>query len=184
LQHPIFSADPSDSMRLSDLALAQRRKAASRGRAQIAENRKQRRDRWRAEALSLWRDWRQDPLFVLGVGLYWGEGDKSSGNKRLALSNADPRLLRTWLRWCGRFLPGVRLNFWLCVHDECDVAEARAFWKQELNQEVTWASVAVSRASNRRRRSLPHGTLKVSLGRGSLEWYTKMLVWLELAQGI
>ena len=169
-------------MRSSSLALAQRQAAASLGRAQIMANRDQRQQRWRAEALSLWEQWRHDPLFILGVGLYWGEGEKTSCNKRLALSNADPKLLRTWLRWCSRFVPGVRLNFWLCIHDNADLEEARAFWRRELNVEITWTSVAVSRASKRRRRSLPQGTVKVSLGRGSLEWYTKMLVWLGLAQ--
>jgi hypothetical protein len=169
-------------MRSSELALAQQRIAASKGLARIMANRAQRRERWQAEALSLWRQWRRDPLFVLGVGLYWGEGEKNLCNKRLALSNADPNLLRVWLRWCARFLPGVRLNFDLSIHDNCDLDAARAFWREELNIEVTWVSMAVSRASKRRRKSLPHGTLKVSLGRGSLEWYTKMLVWLQLAQ--
>jgi hypothetical protein len=170
-------------MRSSALALAQRQAAASLGRAQIMANRNQRQQRWRAEALSLWEQWRHDPLFVLGVGLYWGEGEKTCGTKqKLALSNTDPNLLRTWLRWCSRFVPGVRLNFWLCIHDNADLEEARTFWRRELNIEITWTSVAVSRASKRKRRSLPHGTLRVSLGRGSLEWHTKMLVWLGLAQ--
>jgi hypothetical protein len=102
----------------------------------------------------------------------------------LALSNADVNLLRTWLAWCGRFVPGVRLNYSLCIHDTCDLEAARAFWRRELKVEITWVSLAVSRASKRRRRTLPHGTLKVSLGRDSLEWYTKMMVWLELARGL
>jgi hypothetical protein len=168
-------------MSSEDAARAQRQAAAKRGREKILANRKQRQERWRVEAVSLWEKWKQDPLFVLGVGLYWGEGEKTSCNKRLALSNADPNLLRTWLRWCARFLPGVRLNFWLCIHETCDQAAARAFWRRELNVEITWVSMAVSRASKRKRRTLPYGTLKISLGRGSLEWHTKMLVWLELA---
>jgi hypothetical protein len=175
--------DRSKAMRSSILALVQRRQAAIRGRARIMNNRKLRRERWRTEALSLWEEWRNDPLFMLGVGLYWGEGDKSLSNKRLALSNADANLLRVWLRWCNRFLPvGVRLNVWLSIHDDCDLEAARAYWQRELSIEITWVSVAVSCSSKRRRRSLPYGTLKVSLGRASLEWYTKMLVWLELAQ--
>jgi hypothetical protein len=169
-------------MQSSYLALIQRRRAASRGRARIIENRKRRRERWKAEALSLWEQWRHDPLFTLGIGLYWGEGEKSLVTQRLALSNADVNLLRTWLRWCGRFAPGVRINFWLCIHDDGDLEAARAFWQRELKIEVTWFSVAVSCASKRTRRTLPHGTLRASLGRGSLEWYTKMMVWLELAQ--
>jgi len=38
------------------------------------------------------------------------------------------------------------------------------------------------RASKRTRNTLPYGTLKVRVGRGSVEWFTKLMVWLELAQ--
>jgi hypothetical protein len=123
--------DGSNPMRSSDPAPTQKRTASLKCIAKIEANRKQRRERWRSEAVSLWRKWRRGPLFVLGVGLYWGEGEKAASNKRLALSNADPNLLRTWLRWCARFLPGVRLNFWLCIHEGCDLEAARAFWRRE-----------------------------------------------------
>ena len=79
-------------------------------------------------------------------------------------------------------MPGVQLNAHLCIHDNCDLETARAYWKRELGIDVTWFSVAVSSASKRKRNTLPHGTLAVSLGRGSLEGYTKMMVWMELAQ--
>jgi hypothetical protein len=173
------SEDEARAQRQADA----RRANAKRGRDKIMANRKERRERWRAEALSLWKKWKHDPLFLLGVGLYWGEGEKtnSSGGKCLALSNADPNLLRVWLRWCARFVPQVSLNSCLSIHDNCDLEAARAYWREELNLEIKWVSMAVSRASKRKRRTLPYGTLKIRLGRGSLEWYTKMLVWLELA---
>src|SRR5437764_1103409 len=152
-------------------ALVQRRIAALAGRMRITENRRRRREQWRAEGLSLWEQWRHDPLFLLGIGLYWGEGDKSPKAKRLALSNSDAGLLRVWLVWCRRFMPGVPLQYELHVHDTCDVQAARRFWKRELSIDVTWVIVAVSSASRRRRKCLPHGTLKIRVGRGSLEWF-------------
>jgi hypothetical protein len=84
----------------SDLVLAQRRQAASRGRAQIEANRKRRRERWQAEAKALWEQWHCDPFFILGVALYWGEGTKSAKPccSRLALTNSDVNMLRVWLR--------------------------------------------------------------------------------------
>jgi hypothetical protein len=146
--------------------------------------RQQRREKWAAEAVVLWERWRSDPLFLFGVALYWGEGDKvcRGGQRRLALSNSHPGLLRVWLRWCHRFLPAVPLRSDLNVHEGCDVEAARQFWKRELGLEVNSVTVAVSSASKRRRNCLPHGTLKVRVGLGSCEWHTKMLVWLELAQ--
>jgi hypothetical protein len=79
-------------------------------------------------------------------------------------------------------MPGVPLDFSLVIHDRCDVQDARRFWKEELGIDVRVVSIAVSSASKRVRNSLPHGTLKVRVGRGSVEWLTKMLQWLELAQ--
>jgi hypothetical protein len=146
--------------------------------------RRQRREKWAAEAILLWQQWHQDPLFLFGVALYWGEGDKvgRGGQRRLALSNSDPGLLRVWLRWCHRFLPPVPLRYDLNVHEGCDVEAAGQFWKRELGVEVTSVTEAVSSASKRKRNCLPHGTLKVRVGVGSCEWHTKMVVWLDLAQ--
>jgi hypothetical protein len=152
------------------------------GVRKIMENRRHRREQWRAEAKALWEQWRTDPLFTLGVALYWGEGTKCSTAPRLALTNSDVDMLRVWLRWCCNFMPGVPLDYSLVIHDTADVAQARHFWKEALGVDVHVVTVAVSVASKRKRNSLPHGTLKVRVGRGSVEWFTKMLVWLELAQ--
>jgi hypothetical protein len=171
-------------MQSSDLALAQRQEAAARGRAQIAENRKRRRERWRAEARALWEQWHQDPLFILGVALYWGEGTKRSKEPVLALSNSDVSMLQVWLRWCRRFIPGVPLVYYLHLHDNCDVDTALQYLKAQLGIEVTWWGIAVSSASKRTRNTLPYGTLNVRVGRGTVEWHTKMLVWLELARDL
>jgi len=176
------STDGSSLMHSSPLAHAHRQRAADRGRAQIEENRRQRRELWLAEACSLWKQWRHDPLFILGVGLYWGEGRKCQSPPRLSLTNSDVHLLQVWLRWCQRFLPGVPLYYELHIHDNCAVEAAKLFWKQQLSIEVQTILVAVSSASNRRRNTLSAGTLTVRVGRGSVEWLTKMFVWLELTQ--
>jgi hypothetical protein len=156
------------------------------GVAGAAAKHRWRRERWATEALPLWERWRHDPFFLLGIGLYWGEGAKGrcTMQSRLALSNSDPGLLRTWVRWCRCFLPDVPLYGQLIVHDTCDVGTARQFWERELSIPVASVTVAVSSASKRKRNSLPNGTLCVRVGRGSVEWLTKMLVWLELAQGL
>jgi hypothetical protein len=171
-------------MNFSQLGLEQCRKNAARGRAKIMENRQKRRERWRAEARVLWEQWRCDSFFLLGIGLYWGEGRKTLRMPVLSLSNSDVKLLRVWLRWCQRFLPDVPLYCFLGIHDSCDVEAARDFWRSELGIEVKAVCVAVSSASKRKRNTLPHGTLTIRVGRGGVEWFTKMLVWLELAQDL
>jgi hypothetical protein len=154
------------------------------GVLKIMENRKNRREQWRIEARALWERWCEDPFFVFGVALYWGEGAKYLKSPRLALSNSDASLLQVWLRWCQRFLPGVPLSYQLHIHDNCDIDAALRFWERELGIRVHIVSKAVSSASKRKRNTLPYGTLKIVVGRGSVEWYTKMMVWLELAKDL
>ncbi len=156
------------------------------GVAAAAARHRQQRETWAAEARLCWEQWRTDPFFLFGVALYWGEGNKSSdaGQRRLMLRNADPRLLRVWLRWCRRFLPAAPVRGELNIHDGGDAAAAAEFWERELGVVVSSVTVAVSSASKRKRHTLPHGTLGIRVGRGSVEWLTKMLVWLELAQDL
>ena len=39
-------------------------------------------------------------LFMLGLGLYWGEGYKR-GSQECALTNSDPLIIRVFLQWIG-----------------------------------------------------------------------------------
>ena len=70
----------------------------------------------------------------------------------------------------------------LNLHPNCDAEAARLFWEEQLDIKIGYVWVAASTASKRKRNTLPNGTLNIRVGRGSLEWYTKMMVWLELAQ--
>ena len=153
-------------------------------RSKLEEIRQKRKEDWHDEARLLWEKWRTDPLFLLGIGLYWGEGSKSSKCPSLRLSNSDVTLQRIWLDWCRRFLPGVPLASALNLHPNCDPEAARRFWEEQLDIKIGYVWVSVSSASKRSRNTLPNGTLNIRVGRGSLEWYTKMMVWLELAQDL
>lgn len=49
-------------------------------------------------------------LFIAGIALYWAEGNKK--NRRLLLSNSDPKLIKIWIKWLTECL-GV-LNEEIC----------------------------------------------------------------------
>jgi hypothetical protein len=66
----------------------------------------------------------------------------------------------------------------------CAADEARRFWEEKLDIKIDYVWVSASTASKRIRNTLPNGTLNIRVGRCSLEWYTKMMVWLELAQDL
>ncbi len=134
---------------------------------------------WEAEARESWPCLSAQPLFMLGVGLYWGEGTKEGV---LSLSNADPAVHRVWLVWCRKYMPGVPLRCRLRVHQGVRSQRARRFWEVELGVDVTAVYRFPARRTARKKTSMPFGVVQIAVGRGSVEWLCKMKTWLALLQ--
>ena len=73
-------------------------------------------------------------LKALGLGLYWGEGDKSSNNTAVRMSNTDHRLLKKFKEFleniCG--VKKEKFGYYLTLFNDCDKKEAIKFWEQHL----------------------------------------------------
>lgn len=73
-------------------------------------------------------------LFGLGLGLYWGEGNKRNKNG-LRLGNTDPRLLKKFIQFltkmCGVDRKKLRLG--LQIFSDSSPQEVKSFWKKTLN---------------------------------------------------
>lgn len=137
---------------------------------------------WIHEAEEAWPALSCDPLFIIGVGLYWGEGTKTG--RVLAMSNSDPSVVEVWMRWCRRMLPrDVLFSGSVFTHMDVDADVALSYWKRVagFNDIKIVRCLPRSSTGKRPRRTLPHGTLQVRLRRGAAEWNTKMLTWIRLA---
>src|SRR5947209_11459933 len=76
-------------------ALDRRQQHSAVDAASVAAD--QRRRKWADETELLWTRHRSDPFFLLGIGIYWGEGRKRlvrGRTGRLCLSNSDPSMMR------------------------------------------------------------------------------------------
>src|SRR3989344_8085112 len=73
-------------------------------------------------------------LFGLGVGLYWGEGNKANKNI-VKLGNSDPELLKVFIKFLTTFfkINGRSLKFHLHLFSDINVEEATSHWAKELN---------------------------------------------------
>ena len=72
-------------------------------------------------------------LYGLGIGIYWGEGDKRSKNA-LRVANTDPYVIKTFTKFllniCG--LEKRKLLYNLISFNDSNPEEARIFWAKEL----------------------------------------------------
>lgn len=73
-------------------------------------------------------------LFGLGLGLYWGEGDKSGNNTQVRIGNTDPRLIKKFKEFlvyvCG--VKKRKIRYSLIVFNNADKKAAINFWKRHL----------------------------------------------------
>lgn len=108
-----------------------------------------------------------DPAFMLGLGIYWGEGFKTG--TYIGVSNSDPNLVRTLMTWLRTFFEEDIDNFSItCRHYyKRRDAEIIAYWKSQLElttERILPSTFHVSTAGkNRRGRTLPYGCVSVSV---------------------
>ena len=138
-----------------------------------------------AEADKLFLEYKDDPLFMLGVGLYWGEGGKTGSS--FVMVNSDPALLTIWMDWHKKFAKGMLINPTIYCHEDVVFDESKRFWSEKLRlneSEFHFVSCVPKSSKHKRpKRILPYGTLRLTTRTGSKEMFVKMMRWIELVSG-
>lgn len=128
-------------------------------------------------------------LFMLGIGLYLGEGSKSHEEVRIV--NADPTIIKLGIRWLKEFGGVHREHLRVAVHGYPDhkINKLVNFWSKELNIPIgQFIKTQIDTRLNKsilKRRKLPYGTAHVYVrGGGTLLWgvknlHRKIMGWIE-----
>lgn len=78
---------------------------------------------------------KKEPLFILGLGLYWAEGFKK--DHRVGLCNTDPQLMQIFLKWCRQYLyvkneqfePRISIH----ISHQLRLEEIAGYWSRSLD---------------------------------------------------
>lgn len=123
-----------------------------------------------------------DAIFVAGLMLYLGEGDKKN-QWRIALANTDSELIKFFIRWLDQFL-GIkqnRLKATLHLYENMDLEQEKEFWKKELNfnnsQFFKPQIRKLKKSSFSYKESYRHGTCSIYLG--SVNKKTELMMGIE-----
>lgn len=134
----------------------------------------------RNEAVKEFAALKSNPLFVAGVMLYWGEGDKVFKNGNTRIGNTDPEMLRLY----NNFLQGVcnldveRIRAWILVYPDNNTQECLNFWSDRINLPLERFYKPISIKGRHKTRRLHWGICTLSVG--SKRFKAKMLKWIEL----
>ncbi len=118
-------------------------------------------------------------IFMLGIGLYIGEGSKTNSIVRIV--NSDPAIIRFAILWLTRKCGVSNSNLVARIHlyPDIDIAHARRYWSQETGLQVSqFQKESVDRRTNKQTRRegvCPFGTMHLSVrARGNKELGTAL----------
>ncbi|MCL5011945.1 MAG: hypothetical protein M1320_00785 [Patescibacteria group bacterium] len=121
-------------------------------------------------------------LFLLGIALYWGEGAKVKEGvnfNRLAIANADPKLIALFLRFVREILEvkEEKIRAGIQLHRNINETEAKQFWSKitKLPMDRFFITDQASSASRFKRANnfLPFGTMSVRINSRKLAYKMK-----------
>jgi transcriptional regulator with XRE-family HTH domain len=127
-------------------------------------------------------------LFMLGLGLYIGEGAKSYST--VAIANSNPKIIKLAIEWFSKISNVPRENFVLAIHlyPDNNVNEAIKFWEKNTGIPRTqFIKTQVDKRTNKhriKRKMLPHGTANLRVKakgnpRFGVQLLRRILAWID-----
>ena len=106
-----------------------------------------------------------EPEFVLGLGLYWGEGSKYNSSD-VRFSNADSEMILKFIGWIEKYFKGSKFRVRVQHHYPNKDLEIKNWWADTLSlpkNKFDKSSFVISKASKGKRNTLLHGTATIRL---------------------
>lgn len=137
-------------------------------------------EEYRLEAINEFPKLKNNPLFLAGLMLYWGEGDKKIDNGSIALSNSEPGMIRTFYIFLVNTLkiPKEKISFHLILYPDLIDLVQKNFWSAATGIPLSQfrKSVFIQGRHPTRRLSYGVGLIRVS----SRKIKGKIMKWIEL----
>lgn len=139
-------------------------------------------DSYRQEAVMSFPELKDDPLFLAGLMLYWGEGDRSQKNVQVKLTNSDPEMIRIFHRFLRETLkiPREKISAWLLLYPDLIDSVQKNFWSRATGIPIEQFKKSVYIIGHHPKRRLSYGVCSVFIS--SRAFKERILKWLELYQ--
>lgn len=123
----------------------------------------------------------KDSLYICGLFLYWGEGNKASRHT-ISIANSDPDVIKFTLVWMKEALkiPQNKIKIYLHLYSDMNIEEEIDYWMKTLNMprgSFSKPYIKKSTRTNINHKGFSHGTCNVSYNNTVLK--EKLLMTLE-----
>jgi hypothetical protein len=132
------------------------------------------------EAASEFEKIKEDRLFIAGMALYWGEGDKSFKNGIVRISNIDEKMLKLFNDFLQKTckVEKEKIRAGILLYPDLDSEERLNFWSKSIriSKERFFKSTVIQ--GRHKTKKTGNGVCIVSVSDKYLK--KKVLTWLEL----
>lgn len=135
---------------------------------------------YRREAIEEFSVQKNDPLFITGIMLYWGEGDKNIANSTIRLSNSDPLMIRTFYVFLvnAMRIPKEKVIFNLLLYPDLIDTVQKRFWSRITGIPPSQFRKSVFIVGRHPTRRLSNGVGMIRVG--GRKYKEKLMKWIEL----
>lgn len=119
-----------------------------------------------------------NPLFIAGLMLYWGEGDKLTGHST-KLSNTDPGLIRLYVSFLKKAcrIPEEKIKAHLLIYPDLKDKECRSYWARESGIAPIQFTKSSTIQGKHKTRRVKYGVCMITVS--STYFKVKILEWLK-----
>lgn len=133
----------------------------------------------RYEARREFEELKYNPLFIAGVMLYWGEGDKLT-NYSTKITNTDPHLIRLYVFFLEKVcrIPKEKISAHVLIYPNLNEETCRLYWASRTHIDLSRFTKCTVIHGKDSVRPLAYGICMVGIS--STYFKVKMLEWLKL----
>lgn len=121
--------------------------------------------KYREEAAKQFVLFRQEPFFMSGLAMYWGEGDNKLQNGRVRVTNSDPRMIRAFHIFLKKYLPEIshKAKMYLILYPDLDDLRCKSFWAKSVGIPLSRFTASTYIQGRSAKRRLPYGVGTITI---------------------
>lgn len=133
----------------------------------------------REEAKIEFQELKYNPLFIAGLMLYWGEGDKLT-KYSTKIANTDPELIRLYVFFLRNTcrIPEEKIKAHLLIYPDLDAEKCKRYWAHKSGVSHNRFFKTTTIEGKHKLRRIQYGVCMIGIS--STYFKVKMLEWLKL----
>jgi hypothetical protein len=131
------------------------------------------------EAIEEFLTLKHHPLFIAGLVIYWGEGNKVSRG-RCWIANTDPAMIKIFVQFLKNIcqIEPSRIKAWVLLYPDLDEETCLNYWRQYANLTNITFNKSIKIKGSDKIKKLSFGVCNVGVSSSYLK--KKIIKWIEL----